>query len=131
MDILTGFPPSNTISPGTYIPDIVRTKIKIGNLEPEQKFVTKDEMEFMRLSNDMHGGIKAICYKGGPNHEAGTVYCFDRNVEVFWLRPIYIHAKFQRGMIIPADCCQRCGTKLICDDFSTKYGDWCPNENCH
>ena len=127
MAILRGFPPSNMISPGTYIPDIVRTKIKIGNLEPEQKFVKEDGSEFMRLSNDMHGSVKAICYKSGPHNSAGDVYCFDKNAEVFWLREIYTH---RNSRIIPADCCQKCGCKLVVDEFSDKYGDWCSNPSC-
>lgn len=127
MAILRGFPPSNTISPTTYIPDIVDTPIKLSNLEPEEKFRTKTGAEYMRLSNDFLGP-RGICYKSSTTdygEKPGDVYGFDPDVEVIWLRKIY---RNQVGHA--ADCCQKCGTKLVCDEFSKTYGDWCPNENC-
>lgn len=122
MAILKGFPPSNSICPSTYIPDIVDTPIKIGNLEPEQKFRTEDGSEYLKLKNDVYG-CRAICYKGGS---AGDIFGFDVSREVIWLRPIYKHVVSPPSV----DYCQKCGTKLVVDQFSNSYGDWCPNPKC-
>jgi len=125
MAILQGFPPSWMISPTTYLPDTVEIPIKIINLRPEEKF-RSGLCEFMRLSNGDRGDPKAICYKGDEHTSPGSVYGFDKEKEVIWLRDVYGHQK-----VYPADCCQRCGEKLTSDLLSTLYGDWCANEDCY
>jgi len=123
MAILRGFPPSNSIFPTTYIPDIVETSIKIGNLEVEEKFRTEDGSEYLKLKN-ASWECRAICYKSKTN-EAGAIYGFDINREVIWLRKSYKHVP-----LTDVSCCQKCGEKLIIDEFSNQYGDWCPNPSC-
>lgn len=123
MAILKGFPPSNMISPSTYIPDIVDTPIKIGNLQVEEKFRIENGSEYLKLKNDFYG-CRAICYKG---NDAGHIMGFDINKEVIWLRRIYTHVNSPT----PVTHCQKCGTKLVVDEVSGQYGDWCPNSKCN
>lgn len=136
MAILKGFPPSNTISPGTYIPTIKEVRVKIGLIPAENAFRTDDGCEFMMLGRDVHG-CRAVCYLAkerdvmglvGLHETPGTIYGFDINREVIWLKKVYTH---RPNADIPEDCCQKCGEKLQIDAFSKEFGDWCPNPNCH
>lgn len=127
MAKLKGFPPSNSISPTTHLPEIVEIPIKIINLKPEEKFRHRDS-EFMRMTNVSHRKeIRAICYKSAFSdfHDPGTVYCFSPDKEVIWLREVYFGQE-----VFPANCCQYCGVKLTSDNLSSQFGDYCMNEMC-
>ena len=150
MAILNGFPPSNTISCGISIvnsianpaPIIVEKVVKLSQLRVEDRFrydktgVNHDApQEFMYISKDYkpESGIpvkvRAICYKSplDPekwNIEVGEVFDFDASESVIWLQITY------DGKGLEPDCCRGCGEKLVKDNFSNEYGDYCPNNWC-
>jgi hypothetical protein len=140
MAILKGFPPSNIIGGGHPIPKIVEVKIKIKNLPYEEKFISYDKNEYYfklhyyrNIRDQSNLLCRAICYKSKQtaytNYTVGAtpgeIRYFDNDAEVFWLKNVYNETNVVQG-----DCCQECGTKLVQDQFSSRFGDFCPNENC-
>jgi hypothetical protein len=91
MAILRGFPPSNSIQEGIRIPKIVHTPMKIGELQSESRFTVNDS-EYMILTNQDWRGPRAIMYKTAQEKNQtliGSVYGFDKELEVVWLKEIW------------------------------------------
>lgn len=146
MAILRGFPPSNTISPGVSIGNSVATTIvvektvKLIQLRPEDRFkadkygTASGHQEFMFLDSDKDLDptssipviVRAICYKSNYEGviEPGNIYSFDANKEVIWLQTT------TDGKGLEIDVCRGCGEKLVKDNLSGTYGDYCPNSWC-
>lgn len=88
MTILKGFPPSNTISPGPRIPDVVEIKTTVGELDNFDKFKT-DSGEYMRMYK-ISNTIVAICYKSNCFHaHAGEIYGMSCDRQVIGLKNVY------------------------------------------
>ena len=84
MAILTGFPPSNTISP---IPFEREKQVKITEVPVEGRF-KHSNVKFMMLP-EKHYGPRAVCYEGNKNHIPGHIYGFNNNLEVIWYEEYY------------------------------------------
>jgi hypothetical protein len=86
MAILTGFPPSNTISPGPRIPCAIKeTTVEIGSLKEESRF-RLGENEYFLLKRIYPGSPRALCYKGS---DVGQIMGFSLDKEVIWLENTY------------------------------------------
>ena len=71
--------------------------------------------------------VRAICYKKPENIDGiqpGEICNFTEDETVTWLQ------ETTDGVGIEPNCCRGCGAKLINDNISKKYGDYCPNSWC-
>lgn len=132
MAVLPGFPPSNTISPGTKMsPEIVEKNVEVGKLRSEDLFrciVGGTYQKFMFISKQLKENkyiVRAICLDNGVANSVQNfeVLSFDLNTEVVWIQQSY-------GEGNEIDSCRGCGQKLVSDKLSEKYGDYCPNLWC-
>jgi hypothetical protein len=88
MAILTGFPPSNTINPTTFVPTIIPTETCIDSIPLFNKF-KHNGSEFFLFKKEK-GSCEAICYLAQEStSSSGTIYGFDKNLKVTYLREEY------------------------------------------
>jgi uncharacterized membrane protein len=80
MVIITGFPPSSSISPGPRIACTEKETKRLKEANLRQCFSYMDaEFVVFAISGTL---VEGVCYQAASGYIAGNIYCFNQDVEV-------------------------------------------------